>query len=198
MFKLAFRPFWVECWLEKSVNLIERGGNMAFLSGILAFFMSFLSIFGGIFGGFSGGGEGGGSNGIFFSEAQASEAYQNGSWDGSKTGIYYVQDGLLYAGDKISNYPADSSRNYYRPVIVSKPGEFTVFEYSPGPGSSLYSLHWDYRGKELHKVDLSNWLKYSTEHKTCLSDDGTEILVRSVFKSGEIETLHIPVYDFET
>ncbi len=166
---------------------------MAFLSGILAFFMSFFSIFGGIFGFSSGGGEGGGGGGLFLSESQASEAYQNGTWDGSPSGIYYVEDGLLYAGGKVSSYPADSSKNFYRPVIVSVPGEYTVFEYDPGAGSGLYGLHWDSRGEELYHLNLSNWLKYSTERTTELSADGTEILVHATFQSGKQETLHVPV-----
>ena len=159
----------------------------------MAFLMSFFSIFGGLFG-FSGGGEPDPGDRLgFISEAQASEAYQDGSWNGSRAGIYEVRDGLLYVGNRISDYPADSSRHYPRPVIVSVPGEYTVFEYSPGVNSQIYTLNWDYRGEELFELNFSTFLKYSTSHTTSLSEDGRTIIVRAEYQSGQIKTVYVPV-----
>lgn len=166
----------------------------SFFSSILAVIMSFFSIFGGIFGGFSGGGEPDPGDRLgFISEAQASEAYQNGSWNGSRAGLYEVRDGLLYVGNKVSNYPADSSLAFPRKVIVSVPGKYTVFEYDPGV--SVYNLDWDFRGENLYKMRFAEFLKNSTSHTTELSADGQTIILKAEYP-GSRKTLFIPV-DYE-
>ena len=168
---------------------------LSFFSSILAVIMSFFSIFGGFFGGFLGEEEPDPGYRLgFLSAAQASEAYQNGSWNGSRAGIYEVRDGLLYVGNKVSSYPADSSLAFSRRVIVSVPGKFTVFEYDPSV--VIYNLDWDYRGENLYKLRLSNYVIDSKSHTTELSADRQMIIFTVEHKSGQKETLFIPV-DYE-
>lgn len=174
---------------------------MSFLSSILAFIITALSFI--PFFPFewdpTGGGnvyDGGGSPiGFFLTEEQASEAYRNGSWNGSKSGLYEVRDGLLYVGNRMSNYPADSSLYFYRPVITSVKGKYTVFEYDPDGVGGVYNLCWDYRGERLYCMRFSDFLKYSVNQRTELSADGTTIILYAEYP-GQRKTLYIPV-DYE-
>lgn len=162
---------------------------MAFLSGIFATIMSFFSIFGGIFG-FFGGSEpvdpGNGGGGVYLTEAQCSEAYQNGSWDGSWNGIAEVKDGILYYRGKESSFPADSSLNFKRDVIVSTP-KGTWFIYNPS--DKLLVLTCDYRGEMKFESNLSAFLDGCVKKEIELTDDGTQISCHFIYKTGAEETI---------
>ena len=129
---------------------------MAFLSGILAFFMSIFSIFGGIFG-FFGGGE----------------------------PVDPVDPGNGFVGGD-----TDTSRTYYRPVIV-KTDKGTWYEYNPSDGILVISC--DYLGETKYEANLSDYLKGCTERELYVSEDGTQIVAHFVYRTGAEKTLFFPV-----
>lgn len=55
-------------------------------------------------------------------ESALSRQYQAGNWNGQRIGFFQpaeVRDGVLYIGNEPSDYPADSSKNFYVPSICS-------------------------------------------------------------------------------
>ncbi len=112
--------------------------------------------------------------------ATLSRQYQSGAWDGSRVGIFEtaeVRDGILYIGNEPSDYPADSSKNYYMPSIYSSE-KGTWFADSFSAYKFDLVMRFDKRGQNIKTIDFRQKIGNDAKYvEVKLSNDRTVIEV---------------------
>ena len=113
-------------------------------------------------------------------EETLSKQYQAGNWDGHRLGIIRtaeVKDGILYMNAQPSDYPADSSKPYYMPSVVSsEKGTWFADAFSAYKFDLV--LRFDRRGENIRTMDFRQLIGNSAKYaKVALTDDGSCILV---------------------
>lgn len=112
-----------------------------------------------------------------------SQQYQSGAWNGSTVGIIpaKVINGLLYVGGNISNYPADSSKNYYSdPIKTTEKGTWFKDDIE-------MSLRLDSHGQNIHTEYFASETWGCKKWAAFISEENPKYITIKIYFEDEIK-----------
>ena len=121
-----------------------------------------------------------------------SEQFQAGNWDGHRIGFIRtaeVKDGVLYIDGEFSHFPADSSKPYWMPPVISTEKGTWFADAFSDYGFDLV-MRLDKRGENIMSINFAPMIsKIPTKKvKVKLSEDQSKIMVVIYAKSGDLVT----------
>ena len=123
-----------------------------------------------------------------------SKLYQTGVWSGESVGtpVAEVKNGLLYVDNKISSYPADSSRSYYcEPIYSSNYG--TWFK-----GEVDRTLRLDRKGVTICEYRLIDEIWGCNKWNVVVDEANNQLVVEAIYDMGtskeKIKRIEFPLY----